>query len=63
MVAEQDDLVPAAGGAPGETAQLAFDRLKKLEDNVSRIHEASTRLAERTGGAVARLVSESARVV
>ena len=63
MVAEQDELVPAAGGAPGETAQLASDRLKKLEDNVSRIHEASTRLAERTGGALAGLVCTASQAV
>lgn len=46
--------------AQGVTAQLDTDRLQKLEDNMSQIHEALRRCAERTEQTLAKLLSQSA---
>ena len=54
------DRRPAAGGSPDEAAQAASDRFKRHQDDMSKIHEALRRSAERTEGVLARLVSESA---
>ena len=52
------DRRPVSGGFAGEAAQLATDRLRKFEDAMLQIHEASRRFAERTEGGLAVLVSE-----
>ena len=60
MVAEHHELVQQCQRQVHAQQRESSDRLKKLEDDMSQIRDVFRPFAERTEGALARLVPESA---